>query len=134
MTPLRRSCIAFGAGCSDGGIAVPGSSRCPAHSRGWRKTPQMLARSSLYDTPAWRKRRKLQLAGSPYCARCGAPANIADHIDNVGAGGSFDGPLQSLCVPCHNRKSSSEGGKAAKQKRNTAPMVAPQTGTRRFKR
>ncbi len=77
----------------------------------------MQARSKLYDTPQWRGRRKRQLAEFPTCAQCGAPASIADHIYNVGAGGDFDGPLQSLCKPCHAKKTAAEGGRAAKQKR-----------------
>lgn len=83
----------------------------------------MQARSALYDTPSWRKRRSGQLAVYPLCARCGARATIADHINNVGAGASFDGPLQSLCFSCHSRKTASEGGKAAKQKRDRDPKA-----------
>lgn len=91
----------------------------------------MQARSSLYDTPSWRKRRSGQLAAYPLCARCGVRAVIADHIVNVGGVGSFDGPLQSLCKSCHAKKTASEGGKAAKQKRRgTASMVAPLSETR----
>lgn len=113
----RRACILRGPGCSDGGFAVSGTSRCSAHSRGWRKSPEMQARSSYYDTPQWKARRKRQLAAFPNCAHCGQKATIADHIHNIGAGGDPDGPLQSLCIKCHNRKTASEGGKAAKAKR-----------------
>lgn len=107
----RRQCIA----CL--GYAIEGTSRCPAHSRSWQKTPQLRARSSLYNTRAWRERRARQLAAFPLCVVCGRRAVIADHIDNIGAGGSFDGPLQSLCKIHHNRKTAREGGKAAEQKR-----------------
>lgn len=100
--------------------AIPGTSRCPAHSKGRRKSPEMQARSSYYDSPQWRERRKRQLKEFPNCAQCGAPATIADHIHNIGAGGDPDGPLQSLCLKCHNRKTASEGGKAAKAKRREA--------------
>ncbi len=113
----NRACILRGPSCSNGGIAVPGTSRCSAHSKGWRKSPAMQARSSYYDTPQWRARRKRQLEAEPNCAKCGAKASIADHIDNIGAGGDPDGPLQSLCLKCHNIKTASEGGKAAKAKR-----------------
>ncbi len=106
-----RKCIA----CSR--HAIPGTSRCEVHSRGWRKTPQMRARGNYYNTPQWRKRSKRQLAEHPYCARCGQKATIADHVIPRGLGGPDDGPLQSLCRRCHQRKSSSEGGRAAKAKR-----------------
>jgi len=106
-----RQCIA----CVE--YAIPGTSRCPGHSRGWRKTPQMKARSKFYDTRAWRQRRRRQLEVEPYCRMCGRPAEIADHIANVGSGASFDGALQSLCRPCHQKKTASEGGRAAKLKR-----------------
>ena len=112
-----RLCIAFGPSCSGEGIAVSGTSRCAAHSRGWRKTPQMRARSARYNTRAWRERAKRQLKTEPLCRQCGTRAAIADHIFNVGSGGSFDGALQSLCRRCHSRKTASEGGRAAKAKR-----------------
>ena len=107
----RRVCILCPA------FAIDGTSRCPAHSRGWRKSPAMQARSAYYDSPGWKARSKRQLAAEPMCRQCGAKASIADHIDNIGAGGDPDGPLQSLCLKCHNRKTASEGGKAAKAKR-----------------
>lgn len=112
-----RVCILRGPGCSDGGIAVSGTSRCPDHSKGWTKSPEMQARSHFYDSRAWRERRARQLEAEPNCRQCGAPATIADHIHNIGSGGDPDGPLQSLCLKCHNRKTASEGGKAAKANR-----------------
>lgn len=111
----RRACLI--STCA--GLAIDGTSRCPDHSKGWTKTPQMQARSKLYDSRAWQERRARQLAEFPDCAECGARAVIADHIHNVGAGGDFDGPLQSLCRSCHNRKTASEGGRAAKEKRDS---------------
>lgn len=115
--PPKRLCIAFGPGCDNAGIAAAGTSRCPAHSRGWRKSAAMKSRSGYYDTRSWKERRARQLAEEPYCRTCGRPAEIADHVFNVGAGHDFDGPLQSLCKPCHAKKTASEGGKASKQKR-----------------
>jgi hypothetical protein len=77
----------------------------------------MAARSKLYGSKAWRERRARQLTEYHYCAVCGQRAVIADHIDNIGAGGDWSGPLQSLCKIHHAQKTASEGGKAAKQKR-----------------
>jgi 5-methylcytosine-specific restriction protein A len=118
MSP--RQCLAFGPGCSDGGMALPGQSRCAQHAlRAWMsvKTPGMAARAGFYRTRAWRERSKRQLAAEPLCRSCGRPASVADHVVALGLGGSPDGELQSLCKPCHTKKSASEGGKAAKQKR-----------------
>ena len=113
----RRVCLLQGPKCSNGGFAVPGTSRCPAHSKGWTKSPEMQARSGYYQTRSWRERSKKQLAEHPDCVRCGAAANVADHIDPIGLGGDWFGPLQSMCTKCHNLKSSSEGGRASKAKR-----------------
>lgn len=120
-TVPRCLCIMRGPKCSNDGFAVPGTSRCPAHSRGWRKTPEMQSRSSYYSTSSWRQRRAKQLREHPTCVKCGAPATVADHIDPIGLGGDWFGPLQSMCTKCHNRKSSSEGGKASKAKRKGQP-------------
>ncbi len=101
--------------------ALPGQSRCAKHSRGWRKSPVMQARSSYHDTPQWRARRKRQLEAEPNCRQCGARASIADHIDPIGLGGDPDGPLQSLCLRCHNRKTAGEGvGRRRRSESNRA--------------
>jgi 5-methylcytosine-specific restriction endonuclease McrA len=107
-------------------LAIAGTSRCPAHSRGWRKSPQMLARADHYRSRSWRERSKRQLEAQPLCeckgcsfcgSGCGRRAGVSDHVNPIGLGGDPAGPLQSLCTPCHLRKSSSEGGRAAKQNR-----------------
>ena len=59
----KRLCIAFGRGCSDDGIAIEGSSRCPAHTLGWRKgrgmrAPVVAVRlAGLEETPSAPARR-----------------------------------------------------------------------------
>lgn len=63
----RRSCIMRGPKCSNGGFAVPGTSRCPAHSGGWRKTPEMQSRWGYYNTSSWRQHRAKQLREHPTC-------------------------------------------------------------------
>jgi 5-methylcytosine-specific restriction endonuclease McrA len=101
-----------------GSPSIPGGSRCQAHTRSnWGRYKATNPNASVYASPQWRERSKQQLAEYPYCAQCGAPAAIADHIHNMAAGGDPKGPLQSLCRPCHSRKTSAEGGRAAKQKR-----------------
>jgi 5-methylcytosine-specific restriction enzyme A len=103
----------------------------PAHARSkterlaqWRRfsaafnpRPNRIARG--YDDD-WRQLRRLHLAEHPYCRHCAEAgrgevrATVVDHIETV-----RDHPerrldpenLQSLCVPCHNAKTSrGEGG------------------------
>src|SRR4030095_13318577 len=65
----------------------------------WRK---------LYDSPAWRRRRAMQLKVHPLCKMCMdngvvAVARVADHIiPHRGDLKLFNGPLQSLCKYHHN--------------------------------
>ena len=55
-------------------------------------------------TSAWQRRRARQLAEHPACVVCGSTELLeADHVVPVAAGGSPDGPLQTLCRT-HNRR------------------------------
>lgn len=65
------------------------------------------------STRRWRKRRAAQLKAEPRCQACLAQGFItvatqADHITPIANGGDPDGPLQSLCAPCHDRKTANE--------------------------
>ena len=102
--------------------AIPGGSRCELHklNYNWSKYRS----DPRYKTSAWSERRKRQLAAEPRCAVCGQPASVADHIIAVKLGGDWDGPLQSLCKSCSQRKSSSEGGRARKLKYGPRPGAA----------
>ncbi|SPL63449.1 HNH endonuclease [Ochrobactrum soli] len=64
----------------------------------------------------WAKARKQYLAAHPLCCRCGAPANVVDHIKpHKGNHALFWDRFnwQSLCTPCHS------GPKQAAERRNT---------------
>ena len=76
----------------------------------------------LYDTKRWKTIRIRQLAKEPWCAEClraniYTPATDVDHIDPHRGDPIlfFKGPFQSLCKPCHSRKTMQEikgrGGK-----------------------
>jgi 5-methylcytosine-specific restriction enzyme A len=74
----------------------------PASSLPWR---------SWYSLQRWRRRARHQLKLEPLCASCLkvnriTPATIADHDPpHKGDWNAFGlGPLQSLCVDCHQRK------------------------------
>lgn len=126
MVQLPRACIKpsqSSAPCSDGGIAVPGQSRCRAHmyKHGWGKYAlKHPDRAAFYASAHWRERRARHLLDHPGCVVCGEPATAADHIINIASGGTFDGPLQSLCAEHHRRKTQGEsklGNKRAAARR-----------------
>lgn len=57
----------------------------------------------------------MHLHRQPLCVNCGAPGaptrpNIVDHITPLTAGGARLDPanLQTLCQPCHNRKTAAD--------------------------
>lgn len=99
-------------------LAIEGGSRCSFHARpsNWQRGKRSKT-ADYYSSTAWQTRRKRQLAAEPLCAVCGARASQADHIINMAAGGSPDGPLQSLCADCHRRKTGQEGHAARYGKR-----------------
>ncbi|MBG8552344.1 HNH endonuclease signature motif containing protein [Hymenobacter guriensis] len=73
------------------------------------------ARSPEYSTARWQKARKLHLSTEPCCRECTkrgrtVVATVVDHILPVRLGGGFwdTRNYQSLCKPCHARKSQSE--------------------------
>ena len=68
--------------------------------------------TKFYQSTAWRKLRAEKLRQNPICEQCIRigliiPAQVVDHIVPINKGGAaldIDN-LQSLCHPCHNRKS-----------------------------
>lgn len=126
MTLMPRACLKPSQStvpCSDGGIAVPGQSRCRNHmyKHGWGKYAlKHPDRAAFYASPHWRERRAAHLLANPDCVVCGQPATAADHVTNLASGGSFGGPLQSLCFEHHRRKTQAEsklGNKRAAARR-----------------
>lgn len=63
--------------------------------------------TKMYANARWRNRRKEQLRIEPLCRYCrfvgkAVEATVADHITpHKGDPVLFEGPLQSLCNPCH---------------------------------
>lgn len=106
-----RACIGGRGPCADGGIAVPGQSRCRNHmaKHGWGKYAlKHPERAAFYASAGWRERRARHLFSNPFCVVCGEKATAADHIINLASGGTFDGPLQSLCADHHKVKTQQE--------------------------
>lgn len=88
--------------------------------RPWEPKPQpkqagRKADSSFYHTPAWRKLTKVYARAHPLCEEClkkgrTTPRAVTDHVTPIEQGGeplSWNN-LQSMCHPCHNRKSGRE--------------------------
>ncbi len=71
--------------------------------------------TKFYQSKAWRDLRAVKLEQSPLCEECARHgittlAQVVDHIVPINKGGArldMDN-LQSLCHPCHNRKSGQE--------------------------
>jgi 5-methylcytosine-specific restriction endonuclease McrA len=131
---VRRDCIRrHWGGCSDGGRAVPGTSRCRTHASGWDKyKAQHPERAAQYRDHSWKLRRDAQLAKQPLCELrlpgCRGKATDADHVTPVSLGGDFAGPLRSMCRPCH-LKVTAEASKeskrrAAERNRMHGPWIA----------
>ena len=80
--------------------------RKPAQDR----TPYHRADGWFYSSARWRKARAEQLRRSPRCVQCGGLAEHVDHIQPRSQGGAdLDAAnLQSLCSPCHGRKTRAE--------------------------
>jgi hypothetical protein len=94
---------------------APGKSRCPAHtskssSRWARYAEQHPEQAAFYKSAGWRERRARHLAENPTCVvlGCGRKATHADHVLNLASGGTFGGPLQSLCAEHHRQKTLNE--------------------------
>lgn len=92
---------------------LPNSKRKP-----WivaKKPKQWGQDHSIYNSDRWRRLRAIQLNNEPCCEECRRKgriraATVADHVIAIQDGGeawNIDN-LQSMCAPCHNRKSGKE--------------------------
>ena len=113
-----RACII---GNKDGsGHAVPGTSRCKAHTNSnWARSKHPY--SKVYKDAQWVNLRKRVLREEPICAEdgCTAPSTSVDHIVSLANGGDpFDRRnLRGMCEPHHRRRSSQQGAEARKKAR-----------------
>jgi 5-methylcytosine-specific restriction protein A len=93
-----------------------GYSRCELHLRQQRSDAYQRRRASAPDeirfrrSAQWKAASKAQLRREPTCRRCGQPADDVDHVVSLSDGGARldPGNLQSLCRPCHNRKTAGD--------------------------
>lgn len=75
----------------------------------------------FYDLRVWRKVRRLKLEQDPLCEHCRrmgrlVPAEHVDHKKPISQGGeALDlANMQSLCPPCHSRKTARDMGNTDK--------------------
>jgi 5-methylcytosine-specific restriction protein A len=85
--------------------------RCAEHAEARRRRHVYAYTDNSLYSAAWRRLREVWLAVHPWCVGCGRLANEVDHI--VPHRGSLDlfwdqGNWQSMCRPCHSRKTASE--------------------------
>jgi 5-methylcytosine-specific restriction endonuclease McrA len=121
---MARACILRGPGCNDGGIAVPGTSRCKAHTNSnWARSKHPY--SSVYKSSRWTDLRKRVLREEPICAveGCNERSSSVDHIKSLGNGGDpYDrSNLRGMCYPHHKKRSSQQGAEARKRARRSKP-------------
>lgn len=64
----------------------------------------------LYGTKKWRVRSRAYLVRHPYCVKCGRMATEVDHVTPVEDGGGMwdEDNWQSMCHPCHSRKTNQD--------------------------
>jgi 5-methylcytosine-specific restriction protein A len=84
-----------------------------------KKKPKQIRQvdnSKFYNSKQWRATRNFYIQANPLCEECDrngiiTGAQCVDHITPITKGGheTHQGNLQSLCNPCHAKKSSREG-------------------------
>jgi 5-methylcytosine-specific restriction endonuclease McrA len=115
---LERACIVGGRGCSDGGAALPGTSRCRNHTRSnWGVyRPE---HTHVYRSSEWTSARARVLREQPICAvdGCAGGASEVDHIVPLSRGGApYDRQnLRGLCSDHHRQRSSQQGAEAKRR-------------------
>ena len=90
---------------------------CDAHRKEVYKAQRQVVtidykeRKRFYDRKVWRDARAAQLQREPMCRLCRkynklTLATVVDHIIDIEHGGDMldQSNLQSVCVPCHARK------------------------------
>lgn len=120
MPPHGRRCLGGSGPCADGGLAVPGRSRCRNHGgKAWaRQPPERLAH---YRDPLYLRNRPIVLARDPLC-RLGLPgctgrSTTVDHVISIARGGSNDlDNLVGACAHCNQLRGGAEGRATVKRR------------------
>ena len=94
-----------------------GSIYCEQHAPPPRVNHAKRETDAEYKTAAWASIRKRELTRQPLCQACALDGRVAlaEHVDHIvpwrhlGAWAFTLGPFQSVCGPCHSRKTALEG-------------------------
>jgi 5-methylcytosine-specific restriction endonuclease McrA len=117
---IRRICVHRSRSCSGGGYALPGTSRCRAHTtNGWGSKKNKAARDAQYTDPVYRRFRAQTLAAKPNCVYpgCTKVADTLDHIIPVSLGGGNEpANLRPMCRK-HNEALGRGHGNAMKRRK-----------------
>jgi 5-methylcytosine-specific restriction endonuclease McrA len=120
---IRRVCVHRSRSCSGGGYALPGTSRCRAHTtNGWGSKKNKAARDANYVDPVYRRNRAIALEREPVChwkipGVCTGRSTTADHLLAVSLGGDNSlGNLVGACRRC-NEARGRDLGNAMKRRR-----------------
>lgn len=92
-----------------------GTARCPEHTKSRPKakpTDYRVQSNAFYNSPTWRKLSKAHKRRNPLCAHCAkqdrtAVGDVTDHIIEISDDWSMrlePSNLQTLCTPCHAKK------------------------------
>ena len=92
---------------------------CEEHQSEMEYKRERNSYSKLYSTSRWQRLRQYILSKEPLCVECKKnkrirPATVVDHIKpHKGNKELFydESNLQSLCKPCHDRKTAKEDGR-----------------------
>jgi 5-methylcytosine-specific restriction endonuclease McrA len=107
---MARACILYGPRCSNGGRAVPGTSRCTAHGGGHKdKRPGEYGAEHQRLSKVVIKQAQGKCA-NPDCTQVVGPANPlqGDHIIPITEGGqTVESNYQALCRICNISKGGS---------------------------
>ena len=101
------------------------------------ENPDWAERQRLYNTARWRSARKRFLKQHPLCVACGVIATVVDHAlghDDHWRESFWDsGQWQSMCGPCHSRKTNREerglGRPKSERTRSDCPTPKPWDGS-----
>jgi 5-methylcytosine-specific restriction protein A len=98
---------------------------------GWQRQGKPSASARVSTGAKWKRERAKALRRDAHtCQQCGADATHVDKIKPASLGGDpYDQDnLQSLCPPCHARKTAREAAAASKQSpRRRTPKRATRT-------
>jgi 5-methylcytosine-specific restriction endonuclease McrA len=126
MPPHGRRCLGGYGPCANGGLAVPGRSRCRNHGgKSWARQPP--ARLAVYRDPTYLRNRQIVLARDPLCrlrlSGCTGRSTTVDHVISVARGGGNGlANLVGACAHCNQLRGGTEGRatvrrRAAEQRR-----------------